>query len=624
MHFFHPIQQCAQQVYHTAIPLSPTSSYLQNTYVQNVVDNQLPHVTAFVGAPSTWGLLLRTIDTRPRELTCITTSGQGIIAACEDIVNIYDAITGVLQQSLSPSEAVTKIQASPDGSTLFFAHSSSITMWDVQTGGLVHTFTTQSEVNNIAVSASEGHIAYSSSEGFIELWNIRTKEEGKHHGNGQPVVNICWFSPQKLAVATQNSFYIHDIAAGKTIHNFSIPDCLWGMVYSKERDEFMVGTSRPGGQADREQCSLETISHRYPGPLDKRRSTENRGRLVRQKLCRGKQSPVHLGELTRPTLVDKDVACITPPMGVQSFNTSSYVWTYNPPLLDAATSVAVSLNRNLVAQTKDSIKIFSTDVLASGEARSDTRVSHIYPLGEGYIICVTQPTRHITILGSETLREVRRDDKTLPFWSLLTKSIPALSGLVDTFDIPKAMRAWWLDTSLHEQIRLPDEDTPRLLYGLSPAYTRIATVYIPSRQDLWINDATRGSLIARRPFEDEDLGSGEIYDIIFDSEAKFHLKIDGPRQHIQIPFDITASGPSSLLTITKGEPMPLSEPWATPPYTLDENCEWVLDTQSRKICWISPGNLRRGNGGHFWAGLSLVMVGDDGVVRKVSFKKPDF
>jgi WD40 repeat protein len=71
-----------------------------------------------------------------------------------DIVNIYDAVTGVLQQSLSPSETVTKIQASPDGSTLFFAHSSSVTMWDVQTGGLIHTFTTQLRVNDIAVSVS--------------------------------------------------------------------------------------------------------------------------------------------------------------------------------------------------------------------------------------------------------------------------------------------------------------------------------------------------------------------------------------------------------------------------------------------------------------------------------------
>ena len=75
--------------------------------------------------------------------------------------------------------------------------------------------------------------------------------------------------------------------------------------------------------------------------------------------------------------------------------------------------------------------------------------------------------------------------------------------------------------------------------------------------------------------------------------------------------------------ITRGEPVPLLEPRVKPPYSLDANCEWVLDGESGKICWMTPGNLRRGDGGHFWAGLSLVMVGDDGVVRKVTFKEPD-
>jgi hypothetical protein len=418
MHFFHPIQQSAQQIYHTALPLSPTSSHLQKYYLQSVTDDQLPHVTTFIGAPSTWGLLLRTIDVRPRELTCITTSGQRIIAACEDTVTIYDAVTGVLQQSLSPSEAVRKIQASPDGSTLFFAHSSSVTMWDVQTGGLIHTFTTQSEVNDIAVSTSGDHIACSSSDGSVTFWNICTKEEGKQYGNGQPVVTICWLSPQKLAVATQNSLYIRSVTTGETLDSLSIPDRVWGMVYFQDKDEFLVGTSRPGSEADQELHSFVTIPHRHPEPLEKRRPTVNRGRLVRRKLYRGKESPTHPGRLTRPTLVGKELVCITPPKGVQSFSTESYNWTNNPPLLDAAASVAVSLNRNLVAQTEDSIQIFSIDVLTSGEAHNDTRVSHVYPLGENHIICVLQPTRHIAVLELETLQELSRDDETLPFRSL--------------------------------------------------------------------------------------------------------------------------------------------------------------------------------------------------------------
>jgi len=96
MHFFHPIQQCAQQVYHTAVPLSPTSSQLHKYCLQSIIDNHLSPVTEFMGAPHTWGSLLRSIDTRPRQLTCITTSGQSIISACEDRVTIYDAVTGVL------------------------------------------------------------------------------------------------------------------------------------------------------------------------------------------------------------------------------------------------------------------------------------------------------------------------------------------------------------------------------------------------------------------------------------------------------------------------------------------------------------------------------------------------
>jgi hypothetical protein len=69
--------------------------------------------------------------------------------------------------------------------------------------------------------------------------------------------------------------------------------------------------------------------------------------------------------------------------------------------------------------------------------------------------------------------------------------------------------------------------------------------------------------------------------------------------------------------------VPLSEPRAAAPYALDASCGWVVDAEFRKIRWVSPGNVRKGNGGHFWAGLSLVMVGDDGVVRKLSFKEPD-
>ena len=609
MHFFHPIQQCAQQVYHTAIPLSPTSSYLQKYSLQSIVDNQLSLVTTFSGAPDTWGLLLRTIDIRPRQLTCITTSVQGIIAACGDLVNIYDPVTFVLHQSLSTPEAVTKIQVSPDGTILFFAHSLSITMWDVQTGGLIHTFTVESEINDIAASTTGDYIACGSSDSSVTFWDIHTRKcKGKGLGNGQPVITICWVSPLEAAITTYSSLYTHNVTTNKDLGTHHMWGRVWGMVRmvnkATNREEFLVGTSQLGGGSG--WSSFEIGLYRE----------DSLSFLESQKLT-------HHGRLSRPVLVGEEIACITHPTGVQSFNTRSYSST-NPPLLDAATSVAVSLNRNLVAQTKDSIQIFSTDVLTSGKTRDIVHLSHIYPLGGNHVVCV-QPTRSLAVLELETLQTLCHENDNTPLKTLLTDQPPSARssfgrGPAAEFGVPVVIEAWRSGTLLPEWTESANGDG--LSSGLSPKRTHIVTIYGPPRRELRVKDAKDGTILANLPLDD-DLAAGEVYDVTFDSEIRFHLKIDGPEHHVQIPYDITAS-PSGTYshTIIMGEPAALLEPRKTPPYTLDENFEWVLDAKSRKICWIPPGNVRRGGGGHFWVGLSLVMAGDDGVVRKLSFKEP--
>jgi hypothetical protein len=611
MHFFHPIQQCAQQVYHTALPLSPTSSELRKSYLRSGAGDQLSRIATFSGAPDSWGLLLRTINVRPRRLTCIATSTQRIIAACGDIVYIYDAVTFVLRQSLHTPEAVTKIQGSRDESTLLFAHSRSVTMWDEQTGGLTHTFTTRSKINDIAISTTEDYIAYGTADGSVAFWKLHTKEEGECFGNGQPVVAVCWLGPWELAVATQSSVYIRDITTHNIQEIFSIYGHVWGMVYAASKRSFVVGVSQPGEGAGQELSAFFTVKYSFnvwlPGPT--------------------LRSAMYPGRLLRPTPVDDEIVCIAPPSGVQLFDTVSGIWANNPPLLGAATSVALSLDGNLVAQTKDSIQVFSLDVLMSGGASDSIRGSHVYPLGENHIVCLLQPTRHLTILELGTLRELRPNDNTSALRSLFKKLSPSTRasfsrGFVPELGASVVIQAWRSGAPLPEWTRVVDEDAP--LSGLSPKCTRIVTVYGSPRWELRVKDVKDGTVIAKLPLERDGLGVGKVYDITFDSETKFYLKVDGRGRHVQIPHYITTL-PSGLYShkITKGRPVPLSEPRAMPPYTLDANCEWVVDAESRKICWISPGNVRRGDGGHFWAGLELVMVGDDGVVRKVSFKDPD-
>ena len=621
MYFFHPIQQCAQQVYHTAVPLSPTSSQLYKSCLQSVTDNKLSHVAAFSGAPSTWGLLLRTVDFRPRQLTCITTSVHGIISACGNIVDIYGVYTGVLQQSLCAPESVEKIQHSPDGSILFFVHSSSVTMWDVQTGGHIHTFSIQSKISDIAVSANS--IACSSSDGSVTLWGIFTKERAKCLWSGDPVVTIHWLSHKELVIVTQSTLYVHNFVTGRNSDIFPIPGHVWGMVYLDDEGEILVGTSQSGSGVGQEECFFVTVKymqHKF-GPEEPEPS-EFDGEFI----CVQQSSP-YSGQLSSPMVIENKIACITQPNGVQLFDTSSNNWTNSPSLLGAATSVAMSYNQNLVVQTKDSIQIFTTDALASGEAHNTVHVSHLYPLGENHIICVLQSTRNLTLLELETLQELYPDNNTSPLESFLTDqsaSAPALFGcrLVAEFGISEVVEMWQSSTPLPEWTEATEEDAP--LCGWLPEHTLVIKVYGSPQWELRMEDPKEGITLASLPLEGGNLGVGDIYNITFDLETRFHLKIDGPGGHIQIPYDITASPSGGYShTITKGEPVPLLEPRERPPYTLDVNCEWVLDAKSRKVCWISPGDIRRGNGGHFWAGSSLIMVGGDGVVRKVTFKDPD-
>ena len=630
MHFFQPIQQCAQQIYHTALPLSPTSSLLRSNYLRNATGDQISQTNVFLGAPRSWGLLLTTINLGQGRLTCIAAIAQRIIAASEDMVNIYDAVTFTLEQSLHAPQSVTKIQSSRDGSILYLVHSCSVTSWDIQTGGLLNTFIARSEISDIAVSPTGDHIACGSPDGSVTFWNIHTKKKS-NLGAGQPLVAIHWLSSVKLMITTQDFAYTAHVTAVEINDSFRPPGPMWGVVIL-DSEEVLVGTSRRDAKGGQTWCFFRTIAY---GRSQLRRAKTIVGsreeawdkRNERRSRDKDYAEDVTLGPLKYPTRIGDKVACVGQPSGVRVFSIGDDRWTNKPSLLDAAKSVAVSLNRNLVVQTEHSAQIFSIEVLASNETRSDVHPSRIYPLGENHIVCLQQ-NRHLTILGLETLQELRPGDPTsspqsrssLPY-QLASTRVSLSRGLVAEYGVSTIVQTWQTNTPLPGWAEAAEEDA--LLGRSSPEGTQVATVYRPLRGKLRVKDATKGTVLAELPLEDADLGPAAIYDLTFDSETRLYLNIGGPQCHVQVPYDIIAS-PSGRhpCRIERGEPVPLSEPWRTPPYTLDANCEWVLDQRSRKICWIPPESMRRGDGGYFWAGLSLVMLGDDGAVRKLSFKEP--
>jgi len=473
---------------------------------------------------------------------------------------------------------------------------------NVQTVGLIYTFTMQSKINDVAVSAT--HIMCGLSNGSVALLNIHTKEKLIYHGNGQPVVNIFWLPPLKVAVVAQNSVYIYNFTHG-ALESLPISGQAWGAVYLVDENKFLVGTLQPGNEVNQGLCNFISIAYKRGCLFWEELSLPM---LPRQRMCL--------------MLVGKEIVCITSPGGVQLFDIRSKSWTNDPPLLNTATSLAVSMNRNLVVQTKNSIQIFPIDVLTGegNKAQKDAHPSHIYPLGKNYIICILQPTRNLTLLELETLQELPHHKNKFLLRSLLENQLASACGLFAEFGISVVVGAWESGSPLPQQ-RETAEDVP--LCEWSPRCTLTVTVHNSPQWELCLRNAKNGRVLLTLPLGDNNVEKGEVYDITFDSETNFYLKIEGPRQHFRIPYTIKQPLGQHLHTITKKKPIPLSKPRPVPPYRLDANGEWVLNMKSKKICWVPPGNLRRGDGGHFWAGLSLVMLGDDGVVRKLTFKDPD-
>ena len=607
MYFFYPIQQCAQHIYHTALPLSPLSTLRRVN--QQGISRDRTHVAGFSGAPLNWGLLLTTISVGPRRPTAIATFAEKIAVACEDVVNIYDAVTFVLEQSLRTPQSVTRIQGSENGSILYSTHARSVRLWDIQTGGLIEILHTQSEINDTVISRENGHIACHLSDGSVTIQNGHTKNQDSFRCV-QPVVTTCWLSSTGLAVATKNYIHICNMDARTISGVGDVFDPVWGMVLRS--GELVVGTSKPGAAGNQESYSFSTITY---------------GRHSTPQIRKGFIGRFNFGgKLTSPIPVASKIVSITPPNGVQVFNTTNSLWI-KPPLLEKAKSLAVSLDGNLVVQTEGSVQIFSLDVLEREASGKERQLSHAYPLGGKHAVCL-DTNRHITIIELETLRSIHPTTDTLLPESLSTKPSPPTRepcsrGPVAEFGVPVVVQAWSSQAPLPSWTEGAEEEA--LLGGSSPTCTRTVTLFDLPQPEIRVKEVTDGTILAKLPLEDYgSVGTGVAYDLTFDSETRFHLKVDGPVNHLQIPFDIVAS-PSGRYpyTIKQGEPVPLSQPRTRSPYTFDVNHEWVLDAQSRKICWIPPDIMRRGSGGHFWVRASLVMLGSDSVVRKLSFKDPD-
>ena len=522
----------------------------------------------------------------------MTTFASWIAAACDDgSVGIYDSVTGALRLSLNPGDLVKAMRGTPDGSTLLCAHQRfSVTAWDIQTGGLIHTFVPEREVEDIAVSLTGRYLACGLFNG-VKVWEVANKSEVSDFRSSSPVTHLCWLEREEQLVFTSKGLvHMWDVVARKILSNLVLKGSVRGVVYSQKLHTLAIVTTS-------EAESIITL-------VDSRKRTRRTSRQI---------SCFTFSQIT------KQLVCGTSTPGLELFSVPACKRRrFDHPA--AIASVSVLPNGTAVANiTGTGIQLLSLDQRHTPPRQPTTSILTVYTFDEGNIIAVVPTNRdRITLFESATMSP------------LLT--IPAGSHKIST-DLPPILCA-----SLRHRIAFRSFQGRNLAYlemwrfgsgtpawSRSPMYGMALAGGILESGSRFMTLTSYGlyTYVETRNTEDGrtdslckfrwDLSLHPL-EIKFESEHKFYSYHDTYR----IPFIISTSNSlSNARSVTRGEKQPLDERRY---YDVDDAHEWVVCC-SERICWIPPGYIGSGPCCHWWAGNMLIMFGQDRVLRSLTFRK---
>ena len=610
---------------------------------------------------------MRTIKASSGSFTSMTTIGHRIAAACDDgTVGIYDSITGALRLSLSPADPVQTIKGSPDGSMLFCAHRGpSVTAWDIQTGGLVHTLTLDGEVREIAICLEGRYIACGLSDGTVRIWEVSGKAEGAAFGSGSPISHLCWLeSGKQLVVVQEASVQVWDVVTRQVLRSSMKEGPIRGVVYAQKLNKFVtVATSGVG--------SIVTV-------VDPRTGTSFANRTEQQISCFAFSQ------------VTKELVCGMSTSGIELFSIPARDWRqFNHPA--AITSISTLSSGTIVANvTGSGIQLLSLDEGYTPPQQETLSALTVHALDRGNIIVVssTNPNQ-VALLESSTMSP------------LLTIRVPPAKNI--SIDCPTILCAslqhrvavYLTEITYNTRLELWrfGKENPewvdiisrcRVVGDLSPSGSRLAVLHKGNRAiHVRIWDVRNGKLQAHRRIitahpRTQPLG------VEFQSEERFYSQHDTYRVLYAIfsskpaassdpdatlqpdtSSDISLESDASVESDAFAELDAFAEsdssveshtavfnfstvglggsrlaPSRVPSHltihfkklalasgqlgrycNLDDTREWVTGP-TRRICWIPPGYIGSGDGSHCWAGNVLVMVGHDRVLRMLAFREP--
>ena len=212
LEWFDTICDSPSQIYHSALPFCPPSSWLHKYYSAELQQE----VKVVKGLPTEWGACSRTVvlDHTPLALACWRDTIA--VSLKSGNIAILDGATGSQEAILSGhTDWVGSVVFSPDGTLLISgSHDNTVKLWDVQTGGMVNTFYGHTKrVYSVSISVNCITVASGSDDMTIRLWDVQMGEcycvikqqRGVHHVRFSPT------DPQYLISVSDSKVWQWDI-----------------------------------------------------------------------------------------------------------------------------------------------------------------------------------------------------------------------------------------------------------------------------------------------------------------------------------------------------------------------------------------------------------------------------
>ena len=586
-------------------------------------------LTSFNRRPETWGTVVQTIASDLNRFTCMTTFSHWIVVALHGgLVKIYDIVTGTMRLSLGTSDRVDVMTTSPDGLVLFCGHRErKLTSWDIQTGGLIQSTLVGSEIRDIAVSSKGRYLSCSFSSGFgivrEVVRGVVDMVENVASRKFSPMPHFCWLgSEEQLVVAREALVEISDVAAGTILRSFTTSGSNSDVIYSPELN---LLATKSIFEDTVTIIDLQTgISSILPGISARLRSfafSPTTAELV----C-----GMHGGDL-------------------EVFNFSTQSWgrleyPRPPDFLSSAPNGTV-----VVGSVESGIQVLSLDY-----EHTPSRSPHLFyqrpyvsTLDQGRIIVTARwDSNAQDLLETSTLSKLHTTYKINTSTYTLSASLENRIAVHCLEESPGRCRLqlYRFGDRLPKWTR--GLDSKLSIIAISPSGTWLVTSHPTERATCHIRmwDTGNGQLQA-------ELSISHLpSDITFDSEMRFYsyyrdrppspyhplspdythspcrpsspYRPPSPYHHpYRIPYDLNFSpGAPTTCTIVSHKRQPWTVESGERKYQLDSSREWVTRGPER-IFWIPLGYLNSDSDGHCWAGSNtLVMIGESGVVRTLTFR----